>query len=180
MDNLRPVGPLARKWRQLVGKAGELCVESWHLQGCSSDLWQLRTDGLAPVSKYWTYRSHAGDMGPVSLVAYCRQMFGFLYCFIGWIRSETRYGPTDWTAGVLWIVSGALFLRINDFVQLCRWLVKGCYTWTKWDTYGQGPYANRACKTCGMLVRFFPAWCTSIRIARTLGYEYRLFVAVIT
>jgi hypothetical protein len=30
-----------------------------------------------------------------------------------------------------------------------------------------------------MLVGFSPAWCTSIRITMTLGYEYRLFVAVI-
>jgi hypothetical protein len=33
----------------------------------------------------------------------------------------------DQSAGVLWIVSGALFLRSSDFVQLCRWLVEGCH-----------------------------------------------------
>jgi hypothetical protein len=32
-------------------------------------LCQLRTEGLIPVSKYLTYRSHADDMCPVSLVA---------------------------------------------------------------------------------------------------------------
>jgi hypothetical protein len=42
------------------------------LGGCSPRLCQLRTDGLAPVSKYWTYRSHVGDMSPVSQVV-CRQ-----------------------------------------------------------------------------------------------------------
>jgi hypothetical protein len=31
-----------------------------------------------------------------------------------------------------------------------------------------------------VLIGFSPAWCTSIRITTTLGYEYRLFVAVIT
>jgi hypothetical protein len=31
-----------------------------------------------------------------------------------------------------------------------------------------------------VLVEFPPAGCTSIRITATLGYEYRLFVAVIT
>jgi hypothetical protein len=30
------------------------------------------------------------------------------------------------------------------------------------------------------LVGFSPVWCTSIRITATLGYEYRLFAAVIT
>jgi hypothetical protein len=41
-------------------------MASRHLQGYSPLLCQLRTDVLAPVSKYWMYRSHAGDMGPVS------------------------------------------------------------------------------------------------------------------
>jgi hypothetical protein len=31
-----------------------------------------------------------------------------------------------------------------------------------------------------VLIGFFPAGCTSIRIAVTLGYEYHLFVVVIT
>jgi hypothetical protein len=35
-----------------VGKVGEWCVESWHLQDCSPRLCRLMTDVLAPVSKY--------------------------------------------------------------------------------------------------------------------------------
>jgi hypothetical protein len=58
--------PIGGKWRQLVGKVGEWYVLSRHLQGCSPYLCRLRTDGLAPVSKYWMYRSHAGVYGPVS------------------------------------------------------------------------------------------------------------------
>jgi hypothetical protein len=49
-------------------------------------------------------------IGTASLVVGCRQMFGFLHCFIGWLERETGYGLTDRSAGVLWIVSGALFL----------------------------------------------------------------------
>jgi hypothetical protein len=60
-----------------VGNIGEWCVESWHLKGSSPHLCRLRTDGLTPMSKYWMYQSHAGDMSPVSLVAYHRQMLGF-------------------------------------------------------------------------------------------------------
>jgi hypothetical protein len=41
-------------------------------------------------------------------------MFSFLHCFIGWFGRETRYGLTDQSVGVLWIVSGALFLRSSD------------------------------------------------------------------
>jgi hypothetical protein len=39
---------------------------------------------------------------------------------------------------------------------------------TMCDTYGHGPYADRAWKACGVLVRFSTAGCTSIRIAVTL------------
>jgi hypothetical protein len=44
--------------------------------------------------------------------------------------------------------------------------------------YGPGPYVNRVWKACCMLIGFFPAGCTSIRIAATVGYEYHLFLTV--
>jgi hypothetical protein len=77
------------------------------------------------MSKYWTYQSYTGDIGMVNLVAYCWWMFDFLHCFIGWLRRVTGYGPADRSAGVLRIVSGALFLESSDSVQLCRRLVEG-------------------------------------------------------
>jgi hypothetical protein len=45
-------------------------------------------------------------------------MFGFLHCFIGWLARETGYGPTDRTAGMLWIMSGAFSLGSSDSVTL--------------------------------------------------------------
>jgi hypothetical protein len=64
------------------------------------------------------------------------------------------------------IFSGAVALlnSVDDYA-------KGCYMWTTWDTYGRGPYADRAWKACGVLVGFSPTRCTSIRIAATLEYE---------
>jgi hypothetical protein len=44
--------PLGGKQRPLVGMVGECDVESRYLQGCSLHLCWLRTDGLAPKSKY--------------------------------------------------------------------------------------------------------------------------------
>jgi hypothetical protein len=81
--------PLGRKWRYLVGKVEEWYMANWHLHGCSPRLCRLRTDGLAPASKYWTYRSHAGDMGPVSLVVGCQQKLDFspLLHWLLWERS---------------------------------------------------------------------------------------------
>jgi hypothetical protein len=45
-------GPLGGKWRPLVGKVGEWYMENRHLQDCIPRLCRLRTDGLAPASKY--------------------------------------------------------------------------------------------------------------------------------
>jgi hypothetical protein len=160
-------------------------MESQRLQGCNPRLYRLKTDGLAPVSKYWTYRSHVSDMSPISLVSPACDRYvnrGCLYphCFNGWLRRETRYGPTDRSAIVLWIVLGALFLRSSGSVHHCDDFVKGCYALTAWDTYGLRPYADWAWDACGVLVGFSPAGCISIRITATLGYEYRLFVLVFT
>jgi hypothetical protein len=143
-----------------LGRSGSGYVISRHLQGCSPRLCQLRTVRLTPMSKYCTHRSHAGDMGPINLVACCCWMFGFLHCFNGWLGRETGYGPADRSAGVLGIVSGALFLGCSDSVQLCRRLVEGCHVW--------GPPAG---SVRVVLVGFSPAGCTLIRIAATLGYE---------
>jgi hypothetical protein len=195
--NWRPGGALRKKWRQLVRKVREWYAVSRHLQDCSPRLCLLRTDGLTLMSKYWMYQSHAGDMGPisivskywmyqshagdmspVSLVACCRQMFGFLHCFIGWLRRETGYGRTDRSAGVLWIVSGALFLGSSDSVQRCRRLTEGCYALTAWDTYDLGPYVDWAWKACwsGFPVQdvhqFESPWLSDM--------SNRLFVVVIT
>jgi hypothetical protein len=165
------VEPLGGKWRPPIGKVREWYVESWHHQVCSPRLCRLRTDGLAPASKYWTYRSHAsvyGSSKPSSLLSI---VFGFLHCFIGWLEREIGYGPMDRSASVLCIVSGAHFLRSSDSVQCCRWRAKGCYMWTTWDTYGPRPYVDCAWKACDMLVGFSSAGCTSIWIIATLGYE---------
>jgi hypothetical protein len=72
-------------------------MESRRLQGCNPRLCQLRTDVLAPASKYWTYRSHAGDMGPVSLVAGWQHQLVFfpLPHWLLWERSWVRTHGSD-------------------------------------------------------------------------------------
>jgi hypothetical protein len=56
--------------------------------------------------------------------------------------------------------------------QIYRWLVKGCYALTTWDMYSLGPYANWAWDACGVLVRFSPAGCISIRTTATLSNHH--------
>jgi hypothetical protein len=55
----------------------------------------LRTDGLAPVSKYWMYWSHTGVMGLVSLVAW-RQHMVTLSPLFQWLARERNW---VWTHG---------------------------------------------------------------------------------
>jgi hypothetical protein len=77
----------------------------------------------------------------------------------------------DRSVGVLWIVSGALFLgRVTPSNS-----VGGSW---KVAMYGDRPQeAYAGCMWTGVgsvrvvLVGFSPAWCTSIRITATLGYE---------
>jgi hypothetical protein len=96
--------------------------------------------------------------------------------------SGEKLGMDPWISqpsccGLCWepFFSGtvALSIVVDNFM-------KGYYTWTMWDTYGQWPYVDWTWKVCGVLVRFSPAGCTLIRIPVTLRYDYRLFVAVIT
>jgi hypothetical protein len=165
------VGPLGGKGRQLVGKVGEWYVASRYLQGCSHHLCRLRADELAPVSKYWTYRSHTGDMGPISLVAYCRQMFG-LSALLQWLCWERNWGgshgPLSWAKR---------WSREQFFLGVVNLSNSIGSVW-KVSTYRDRPqeaYAGHTWTDVGsvrvVLVGFSPVWCTSIRIAATLGYE---------
>jgi hypothetical protein len=91
MDNMRPGGAiLGDQWNPQKGRARRVLWLFWGFLCGSPRLCQLRTEGLVPVSKYWTYRWHAGDMGPVSLAHY----------FNGCVGRETGAGPMDRSAGL--------------------------------------------------------------------------------
>jgi hypothetical protein len=61
-----------------------------NLQGCSPRLCRLRADGLTPVSTYWMYWSHVGDMCLVSLVTCHQQMHG-LSALSQWLCWERNW-----------------------------------------------------------------------------------------
>jgi hypothetical protein len=115
----RPGGAIWGKWGSWLGRSGSGYVASQHLQDCSPRLYRLRTVWLAPASKFRTYRSHAGDMGPVSLVVSCQQEHDFSPLLFGCCGREAGYEPADRMALVLWIVSGALLLWCSGSVQIC-------------------------------------------------------------
>jgi hypothetical protein len=173
-------GSLDEKWRPSVEKNGEWYMESCHLQVYSPRLCRLRTDRLAPrasiertdriliygPSKPSSLSSTEAWLNPTTLLVGLGEKLG-MYPLIG----QLVYCG---------LCQEPFFSGAVESVQIYRWLVKGCYAWTTWDTYGRWPYVDWAWKVCGVLVGFSPAGCTSIRIVVTLEYEYRLFVAVIT
>jgi hypothetical protein len=126
---------------------------------------------LAPVSKYWTYRSHTGDMAPVSLVIGCQQELTFPHCSLVVVGEKLGTDPRIGWPSCCGLCQEPFFSGAVDLFKSVDDCMKGCYMWTAWDTYGRGPYADRAWKACGVLIEFSPAGCTSIRITATLGYE---------
>jgi hypothetical protein len=64
------------------------------------------------------YRSHTGDMGPVSLVVDCQQELDFSALLFSCCGREAGYGSADRMVVVLWIVSGALLLGCSESIQI--------------------------------------------------------------
>jgi hypothetical protein len=102
------------------GKGGESVVAILRFLWGSHYLCRLRTKGLVPVSKYWTYWSCAGVYGPDKPSSWM-PTYAWLcpYCFNGLFGRETGCEPVDQSVGMLWIVSGALFLGSSGPAQLC-------------------------------------------------------------
>jgi hypothetical protein len=158
----------------------ECDVVSRHLQGCIPRLCRLRINGLAPASKYWMYRSHAGVYGhsnPCSLLS----TGAWLKCTASVVVLGEKLRWVPWATLWDWEVeSGALFLRSSASVQPYWRVAKGCYTPITWDTYSLGPYADWAWDVCGMLVRFFLQGVHQFESPQLSDMSNCLFVAIST
>jgi hypothetical protein len=153
-----------------VGKVRECDVVSRHLQGCSSRLYRLRADGLPPMSKYWTYRSYAGDMSTISLIVCCQLMFGLsaLLLWLCWKRNwGESHGPLSraerWSREHFF--SGAVHPS-NPVDNSQKVTIYGPREICMVKSHTQTEREKRV-----TVVGFFTAGCTSIRIIATLGYE---------
>jgi hypothetical protein len=155
-----------------IEKVGGGCdIESWHLQNFRPSLYRLRTERLIPMSKHWMYRSHAEDMGPISLVICRQQRVALPHYFNDCLGRETRYGPTDRSGSVLWIVTGALFLESSDSAHRYWALHKRllCIDHVRYVWFGTIRGLSVEC--VWHIGRVSTAGYTSIRIAATLRYE---------
>jgi hypothetical protein len=134
-------------------------------------LCRLRTEGMIPMSKYWTYLSHADDMGPVSLVVCHQQVLG-LSALLQWLCWEQNWGGSHGPLSLAKRWSQEHFfsgvVHTSNPVDDPR----------KVATYGDRPQEAYVEHTWTgvrsvhvVLVGFSPTGCTSIRIVVTLGYE---------
>jgi hypothetical protein len=131
--------------------------------------------GLVSMSKYWTYRSHVSDMGPVSLVS-GRQQSVALPPLLQWLARERNWVRTR----------GSVGRRVVDCVGspfyqeqwLCPSLLMTSWKVTTYGDHPQEAYTGRTWTGVGsvyvVLVELSPTGCTSIRITATLRYEYPL------
>jgi hypothetical protein len=168
--NWRPAGLLWESGDSWLGRSGSGDVASRHLQGCSPHLCRLRTVQLAPVNKYWTYRSHAGDMSPVSWCSCVIIGPKSLSPTLGLSHGRRNEVTQDDGWASLSFVAKTSF-RCRGMFQLrgSQWKV------VTYGDYPQKAYAGRVWTGVGslrgILVGFSPVGCTSIGIATTLGYE---------
>jgi hypothetical protein len=152
--------PLGESGGLTVVKSTESDVKSRHLQGCSPCLCRLSTDGLTPVSKYWTYWSHAGDMGPTNRYSMViNRCLAYAHCFNGCVGRETEVGPVGHSFKLRGGVDSTFFsgaVNLSNFVG------------SAWKVVTYGDFSQEAYVSC---VSGFPYRMYIIQITATLGYK---------
>jgi hypothetical protein len=165
------MGPLGGSVEYSEGKDWESAVAISRFLCCSPHLCRLRTEGLVPVSKYWTYRSHAGVYGP-SKPSSMLSIDANFYLLLHWLSWERNISwPMNYSAR-LWVAPGALILessRIRPTLLTTTWMV------AIYVNYSQEAYTGRTWTSVRsvhvVLIGFSLIGCTSIQIVVTLGYE---------
>jgi hypothetical protein len=88
------------------------------------------------------YRSHVGDMGPVSLVVSCPQELTFPHCSLAVVGEKLGMDPRIGWPSCCGLCREPFFSGAVDLFKSVDDCMKGCYMWTTGDTYGRGPYAD--------------------------------------
>jgi hypothetical protein len=122
-------GLLGDQWNPRKGRVGRVLWLFWGFLCGRPHLCCLRIKGLVPVSKYWMYQSHVGDMGLISPVAGHPQVVG-LSLLLQWLSWERNWGES---CGPLSRAERGsrehFFSGVVVYVQPYRWLMKGCHEW---------------------------------------------------
>jgi hypothetical protein len=123
-------GPLGEKWRQLVGKVGEWCVENRHLHGCTplpsppvsiKDRWVAPHEQVLNVLIVCRWYGPGKPSSLLSTNVWLSPLLHWLARERNWVRT---HGSVSWRV-VDFIRSS--FLGSSDYVQLCQWLMGDCH-----------------------------------------------------
>jgi hypothetical protein len=143
-------GPLGRSVEHSNGKDGESDVAVLRFLCDSPRLCRLRTEGLVPMSKYWTYRSHAGVYGPNKPSSMLSIDVGF-HLLLHWLAWERNIlWPMNYSAR-LGVAPGALILgsrRIHPTLLMTRERLPRTGTAHMKRTSGVCGLAWEACVLC--------------------------------
>jgi hypothetical protein len=147
------VGHLGGPVKHSEGKGGESVVYILRFLCGSPRLCRLRTEGLVPVGKYWTYRSHADDMSPVSWCSYV----------ITWPKPLSPTPRLSWGRGMRWPKTTTVPVclrspRLLPGVGVCFVLVgtsERLPTWNTWDI-GSGTLCKSSVESVWHVDRDFP------------------------
>jgi hypothetical protein len=154
-----------------VGKVGKCDMESWYLQGCNPRLCRLRTDGLAPISKYWMYWSHAVVMGPISRLAGHQQMICFTPSASSAGRGEKWCDTHELLSQARGCIGSTCSSEVEDLSNSVDDYAKSCHVRGLLARSIRVAYMDwRGKRTC-RFDQVPPIGCTSIQIAATHGYE---------
>jgi hypothetical protein len=110
------------------GKGGESAVAILRFLCSSPRLCRLRTEGLVPMRKYWTYRSHAGVYGPSkpSSLSLTEVWLKSIASLVG-LGEKLDTDPRIDQPACCGLCREPFFSGAVGSVQICRRLVKGCH-----------------------------------------------------
>jgi hypothetical protein len=76
------------------------------------------------------YRSHAGDMGPVSLVVSCPHELTFPHCSLAVVGENLGMNPWIGWPSCCGLCQEPFFLGAVDLIKYVDECMKGCHMWT--------------------------------------------------
>jgi hypothetical protein len=131
------------------GKCGKSVVAILRFICGSPCLCRLRTEGLIPVSKYWTYRSHSGVYG-LSKPTSWLPTEGWLFPTTSMVGSGEKLDTDPWITQSGWgLCRKPFFLGAVDLFKYVGDCAKGCHVRRLSTGSVHGAYGDwRGKRTC--------------------------------
>jgi hypothetical protein len=90
----------------------------------------IKDRSVGPCEQVLTYRSHAGDMSPVSLVVGCQQELTFPHCSLAIVGEKLGTDPRIGWSSCCGLCREPFFSGAVDLFKSVDDCMKDCYMWT--------------------------------------------------